>query len=124
MRAVVEFDGGNNSRFEEAINLLRYGQLVVAFPERIFPEIGLWIRQWQHDHSFAVQIDSPNFGTHRLLGGPEGNWYSVSRKAPGWAGLEQITLLDRSARSEMQLRFTTTWPRLFKLMAKSGCPWG
>lgn len=95
------------NRIEEAINLLRYGQLVIGFPEGNFPEIGFWIRQWQHDHSFVVQIDRPNFGTQRLLGGPEGNWYSESKRAPGWAGLEQIILLDRSARSEMQQRFTT-----------------
>ena len=95
------------NRIEEAINLLRYGQLVVGFPEGNFPEIGFWIRQWQHDHSFTIQIDGPNFGTHRLVGGPEGNWYSASNKAAGWSGLEQIILLDRSARSEMQLRFTT-----------------
>lgn len=94
------------NRIEEAINLLRYGQLVVDFPDGRFPEIGFWLRQWQHDHSFAIRVDRPGFGTHRLLGGPEGNWYSASNKAPGWAGLEKITLLDRSARSEMQLRFT------------------
>jgi hypothetical protein len=95
------------NRIEEAINLLRYGQLVVGFPEGNFPEIGYWTRQWQHDHSFVVQIDRPNFGTERSLGGSEGNWYSESKRAPGWDGLEQITLLDRSARSEMQQRFMT-----------------
>jgi hypothetical protein len=95
------------NRIEEAVNLLRYGQLVVGFPERNFPEVGFWVRQWQHDHSFVVQIDRPNFGSQRLLGGPEGTWYSVCCKAPGWAGLESIISLDRGARNEMQLRFTT-----------------
>jgi hypothetical protein len=95
------------NRIEEAINLLRYGQLVVGFPERNFPEVGFWVRQWQHDHSFAVQIDRPNFGSQRLLGGPEGTWYSMCCKAPGWAGLEAVISLDRGARNEMQLRFTT-----------------
>src|SRR5262249_28152088 len=36
------------NRIEEAINLLRYGQLVVGFPESNFPEVGFWVRQWQH----------------------------------------------------------------------------
>lgn len=95
------------NRIEEAVNLLRYGQLVVGFPDRNFPEVGFWVRQWQHDHSFVVQIDRPNFGSQRLLGGPEGTWYSVCCKAPGWTGLETIIALDRGARNEMQLRFTT-----------------
>lgn len=95
------------NRIQEAINLLRYGQLVVGFPESNFPEIGFWVRQWQHDHSFVVQIDHPNFGSQRLMGGPEGTWHSVCCQAPGWSGLEKIILLDRGLRSEMQLRFTT-----------------
>ena len=94
-------------RIEEAINLLRYGQLVVGIPEGKFPEIGYWVREWQNDHSIVIQIDSPNFGTQRLYGGSEGNWYAMSKKAPGWAALEEFISLDRSARTEMQLRFTT-----------------
>lgn len=95
------------NRIEEALNLLRYGQLVVGIPKDNFPEIGFWVRQWRHDHSFVVQIDRPNFGTHMVLGGPEGNCYSVSNKAPGWSGLEQIITLDRAVRTELHLRFTT-----------------
>jgi len=94
------------SRIEEAINLLRYGQLVVGFPENDFPAVGFWIRQWHHDHSFAVQIDRPNFGTHRRIGGTDGNNYACSNRAPGWSGLAQVILIDRSARNEMQLRLT------------------
>ncbi len=95
------------SRVEEVIHLLRFGQLVVGFPEQPFPEVGLWERQWRHDHSIAMRLDKPGFGTHQTLGGPEGNSYSMSRRAPGWEGLERLVQLDLSARSEMQLRLTT-----------------
>lgn len=94
-------------RIEEVINLLRYGQLVVGFPERPFPEVGLWAKQWQHDHGIVIRLDKPNFGTNQMLGGPAGNQYSMSKRAPGWDGLEQLVRLDLSARNDLQLRLTT-----------------
>lgn len=95
------------ARIEEGINLLRYGQLVVGFPDRPFPEIGLWAKQSQHDHGIVIRLDKPSFGTSQTMDGTMGNQYSMSKRAPGWNGLEELLRLDLSARNELQLRLTT-----------------
>ncbi len=95
------------ARIQEAISLLRYGQLVVGYPERPFPEVGLWAKQWQHDHSIVIRLDKPALSTNKTLGGPLGNQYSMSNRAPGWSGLEQMIRLDLSSRNELQLRLTS-----------------
>jgi hypothetical protein len=94
-------------RIEEVLNVLRYAQLAIGFPEKPFPEVGLSVPQWWEDHSIVIQLDKPNFGTNKTSVGPVGSPLSISREAPGWNGLEHLLTLDVSARSELQLRLTT-----------------
>jgi hypothetical protein len=94
-------------RIEEAINVLRYGQLVVGFPDKPFPEVGLAVQQWWEDHSIVVQLDKPNFGTNMTGGGQVCVPLSIGRQALGWSGLDRLIKLDHSVRSELQLRLTT-----------------
>jgi hypothetical protein len=95
------------NRIEEVLNLLRYGQLVIGFTEKPYPEVGLSVQQWWEDHSIVVQLDRPNFGTRKTGVGQQGTLLSTCREAPGWIGLDQLVRLDLSARSELQLRMTT-----------------
>lgn len=94
------------NRIEEAINLLRYGQLVMSIPHHPFPEVGVGFRQWQHAHSFAMRIDSPDFTTKQELGGPEGNDHSISSKAPGWNGWNSLIQSDISSRTDLGIRLS------------------
>lgn len=94
-------------RIEEILNVLRYGQIVIDFPSRYVPEIGLWAQQWQHDHSIVIRLDKPGFSTNQSLGGAIGIQLSICRHAPGWNGLARLVSLELSARSELQLRMTT-----------------
>jgi Protein of unknown function (DUF2934) len=95
------------SRIGEVLNVLRYAQLVIGFPEKPFPELGVAVQQWWEDHSIVIQLDKPNFGTRKAGSGHVGIPISISRQAPGWNGLEQLVRLELSARSELQLRMTT-----------------
>lgn len=94
-------------RTREAIDLLRYGQLVVGVPARPFPEIGQSSFQWEHDHNVVIRLDQPDLQTSQSLAGPIGNRFSLTRRAPGWEELDRLVASDSSRRNEIQLRLTT-----------------
>src|SRR5580704_1572504 len=90
------------ARIEEVLNLLRYGQLVVGYPPEPFPEIGWWLPQRQSDHCFTIQLNGSSTSSIRSVGGPIGNSYGVSRRAPAWPEIENILATEASVRDELQ----------------------
>ncbi len=89
---------------EETLNLLRFGQLCMNYPAKPFPEVGLEIEQFVHDHYFCVRLDSSGGSSGRHVAGPVGNDYSISRRAPGWDHLDRLLCIEAHFRTEIQIR--------------------
>ncbi len=95
------------SRIEEAVNVLRCGQVAIGFGFATFPEIGLCSQHQLDNHSIVIRLDKPSCSTNKSGGGSAGFPLSIIRHAPGWNELEKVVRLDLSARNELQLRLTT-----------------
>lgn len=94
-------------RIEEAINVLRYGQLVTGFSHSPFPEVGASSPSVQRNHVFAMQISPPLFSTTKSSAGATGNDFQVSQQALGWNGLDKLIQSDVSVRNNLEIRIST-----------------
>jgi hypothetical protein len=91
-------------RVEEAIDLLRYGQLVIpAFSDQMFPEVGLFNWQYLNDYIFSICVDQLGVVTNLSGQGPC-NSFTFNEQAPGWGELDRLLQLDPSLRSEIDIR--------------------
>lgn len=92
---------------EEALDLLRYGQLVVGWHPRPFPEIGLAALSshgYVHDHSASIRLDKLDFATNKAISSGDGAIISYCKDAPAWDELEKLLRIPPDQRNEMQCR--------------------
>lgn len=95
---------------EEALNLLRYGQITLAGFGWAFPEIRIRPPESFSCISFCFPIanSQPNGpSTRSRFGGTEGHPVGLVNQAPGWCALDAMLHKPRPNRTEIESRLTT-----------------
>jgi hypothetical protein len=99
---------------EEAMDLLRYGQITVGWPPEPVPEFGLAAMAaygYVQSHSLCVRLDKFDMCTNKSVSSGDGALIDHCKRAPAWMLLEKLLQIAPNARTEMQRRIMLglTW---------------